>query len=145
MKTFRQLLGERLTELRRAALLTEAQLASKTKTSRAGIYEIEAGEKKFTIDQYEKLVRGCDVSPETALAGFNKSDIPEKAHDVFWTLLTIAKAPNNDDVLQGLRMILAPLADKALQAAPRKSSDTSQAKANSAPKEKKKRTADVRG
>ena len=104
------MLGERLTALRRAAGLSVPQLASKIRKSRAWIYDVESGAKNFTVDEYEKLVRGCGWSPEAVFAGPEASTIP---HDLAWMLQTILKSKDSK-LIDGIRVDLDAISRMAL-------------------------------
>src|SRR5213593_1825349 len=110
MKTIRQILGERLTTLRRAAQLSVPELAAKIKKSRAWIYDVERGAKNFTADEYERLVKGCGWSADAVFAGPEESDIP---HDLRWMLTTIVKS-KDPTLLDGIRLNLIAISRLAL-------------------------------
>jgi len=111
-KAGRKLLGHQLTIMRQAAGLSEGELADKLKCSRAWIYDVEAGRKNFTINEYDRLIQGCGTSTEQALAGLNTSDVPTEFHDLYWNLRTIIMT-DNKDLIFGIRVNLDAISEKA--------------------------------
>ena len=79
MKTCGQILGELLKRLREDAKYSIADFAKMAGSSRAWIYDIEAGRKNVTPDEYDRLLKCLGVSAESAFAGFDRSGIPEDA------------------------------------------------------------------
>jgi transcriptional regulator with XRE-family HTH domain len=131
-KKLRELLGAELRALREAAGINPADLAKKLGTSRAGIYEIEAGQKNFTVDQFDKLLRACGLSAERLLAGLSKSDLPYADQD-FYRMLRIILESGDPDLRHGIRVNLDAISDKALRLKNRGSSAQWTAASGTAP------------
>lgn len=110
----RKLLGQQLKVLRESSGLTHKQLAEKLQCSRAWIYDVEEGRKNFTIDEYERLLHGCNASVESAMRGLNTSDIPAEFHDLYWMLRAIINS-GNGKLVDGIRVNLEAISEKAMR------------------------------
>lgn len=110
----RKLLGQQLKTLRESSGLSIKDLAEKLKCSRAWIYDVEHGRKNFTIDEYERLLQGCNASVESAMKGLNTSDIPAKFHDLYWMLRTIVNS-GSGKLVDGIRVNLEAISEKAMR------------------------------
>ena len=117
MKTFKQILGEQLTQYRKRAKKSVLDLKKKSGISRQSIYDIEAGRQNVTPDQFERLLHACDVTPEQWLAGLDEkalSKIPRRHQGLIEMMKTIIES-GDEGLIEGVRVFLDAVSDKVLQ------------------------------
>ena len=110
----RELLGGKLRAYREGDNIPVTKVAKESGVGRQYVYLVEDGTANFNINRYVDMLRACGVPFEEAIAGLRTSDIPA-AHQRDHELLSTILNSGIDELLQGIRVPLEAIAEKALR------------------------------
>ncbi|GED68506.1 hypothetical protein BRE01_22080 [Brevibacillus reuszeri] len=80
MPEFRHLVGSRIRAIRKAKGLTQQNLAERSNLDDAYIGAVERGERNFSIDTLEKVLKALEISPVELFRSTNDLDDEKQAH-----------------------------------------------------------------
>lgn len=79
MTKLRNMVGDRIRDIRKAKGLTQQELAELSNLDDAYIGSVERGERNFSIDSLEKIVIALKVKPSEFLQSYDKQNAVEAA------------------------------------------------------------------
>lgn len=110
----KQLMGARFRKLREESGVTVSTLAERSGKDRSYIHDIETGRANFSIDIFAQLLSHCGVDFEEFLTGLEPSDAPAH-HQEFYRMLRIILNSGIKDLIQGIRVNLEAISEKAVR------------------------------
>lgn len=87
-------------------------LHKKAGGSRRWLYRMIRGETNFGIDEYERVLRGFDLSFQSVMAGVNPSSVPRDVEDLYMKFAAVIENAKQTGTLEAVRFTINALADK---------------------------------
>ncbi|WP_342437721.1 helix-turn-helix transcriptional regulator [Paenibacillus sp. FSL L8-0436] len=106
MIKLRNMVGDRIRDIRKAKGLTQQQLAELSTLDDAYIGSVERGERNFSIDSLEKIVTALKVKPSELLQSYDKQNEIEAAQREAIDEYAIVVSELNVEEIERIRRIV---------------------------------------